>query len=616
LLALACYWPCLRGGFVWDDAAHVTRPELQPAAGLWRIWSDLHATQQYYPLLHSAFWIEHRMWGDATLGYHLTNVLLHAAAAPLLVVALRHLNVRGAFLAGLVFTVHPVCVESVAWISEQKNTLSLVLYLLSALTYLRFEGSRGQPAGARAYFLASLLFAMALLTKTVTATLPAALLVVSWWRRGRLSWRRDVLPLLPWFVVAAASGLFTAWVERRIVGAEGSGFDLTLAQRCLLAGRVTWFYLGKILWPTHLSFVYPRWDAGSEAGGWAGYLAAAVLLTAALALLARRRRGPLAAWLFFVGSLFPALGFLNVFPFLFSYVADHFQYLASIGIITAASAGTARLLGRTTSSVRRCGWGLAAAGVGVLAVLSNAQSRTYADAPTLYRATLAQNPGSWLAHNNLGVWEEGRGELGNAAAEYAQAIRLRGGYEEAQANLGGVLMKLGRLDEATPHLREALRLRPDVVGAHEDLANALSRTPGGLDEAVLQYREALRMDPGFAAGHNNLGNTLLGTPATLDQAAAQFEEALRLDPGYAEAHNNLGIALGAQGRRDEAVAQYREALRLKPDFAEIHFNIAMALLNRPGKSGEAEAELEAFLRVRPGDEAARRILGELRASRR
>ena len=339
-------------------------------------------------------------------------------------------------------------------------------------------------------------------------------------------------------------------------------------------------------------------------------------LGAALALLARRRRGPLAAWLFFVGSLFPALGFFNVFPFLFSYVADHFQYLASIGIITAASAGAAWLLARAPPSMRRCGWGLAAVGTGALAILGNAQSRTYADAPTLYRATLAENPESWLAHNNLGVWEEGRGELGNAASEFAEAIRLRGDYEEAQANLGGVLMKLGRLDEATPHLREALRLRPDVVGAHEDLANALSRTPGGQDEAVLQYREALRMDPGFAAGHNNLGNALLGTAATLDQAAAQFEEALRLDPGYAEAHNNLGIVLAAQGRKDEAVAQYREALRLKPDFAEIHFNIAMALLNRPGNPGEAEAELEAFLRMRPGAEAARRILGELRASRR
>ena len=220
-LTLACYWPALRGEMVWDDDAHVTRPEIRSVAGLWQIWANLRATQQYYPLLHSAFWVEHRLWGDATLGYHLANVLLHAAAAGLLVLLLRRLGVPGAWLAGLLFAVHPVCVESVAWISEQKNTLSLVFYLLAALAYLRFDRDRGRPAAGRAYAAASMLFVCALLTKTVTATLPAALLVVFWWRRGRLSWRRDVLPLTPWFVCALASGLFTSWVERRFGGAEG-----------------------------------------------------------------------------------------------------------------------------------------------------------------------------------------------------------------------------------------------------------------------------------------------------------------------------------------------------------------------------------------------------------
>ena len=319
-LTFACYWPALNGGLVWDDSAHVTRAELQSGAGLWRIWSDPHATQQYYPLLHSAFWIEHRLWGDATLGYHLANVLQHATAACLLVLILRRLNVPGARVAGLLFAVHPVCVESVAWISEQKNTLSLVFYLTAALAYLRFDRDRRHPSAHRAYLLASLLFILALLTKTVTATLPAALLVVFWWRRGRISWRRDVVPLVPWFVLAIASGLFTAWVERRLIGAEGAAFDLTLAQRCLLAGRAIWFYLGKLLWPVHLVFVYPRWDVKTAAAGWTGYLALSVLVTAALWILRRRMRGPLAAWLFFVGSLFPALGFLNVYPFLFSCV--------------------------------------------------------------------------------------------------------------------------------------------------------------------------------------------------------------------------------------------------------------------------------------------------------
>jgi hypothetical protein len=336
-------------------------------------------------------------------------VLLHASAAFLLVLVLRRLRIPGAPLAGIIFAVHPVCVESVAWISEQKNTLSLVLYLLAALAYLRFDGTRGRPAGARAYALASLLFALAILTKTVTATLPAALLLVFWWQRGRLLWRRDLGPLVPWFAASIASGALTVVVERRIVGAEDAGFDLTLLERCLLAGRVTWFYLGKLFCPTGLSFIYPHWNAAAEATTWAGYLAAAT--TAALWLCRRRSRGPLAAWLFFVGSLFPALGFFNVYPFICSYVADHFQYLPAVGIIAAVSAGASLLLCRAALPVRAAGWGLSAAVVAALALLSNAQSRTYADQPTLYKATIDRNPECWMAHNNLGAWYQRHGDL-------------------------------------------------------------------------------------------------------------------------------------------------------------------------------------------------------------
>ncbi|HXQ81665.1 MAG TPA: tetratricopeptide repeat protein [Opitutaceae bacterium] len=683
VLALACYWPALRGGLVWDDDAHVTRPGLQSVAGLWRIWSDPRATQQYYPLLHTAFWVEHRLWGGATLGYHLTNVLLHAASAVLLVLALGRLGVAGARLAGILFAVHPVCVESVAWISEQKNTLSLVFYLLSALAYLRFEGDRGKPASTRAYLLASFLFVLALLTKTVTATLPAALLVILWWRRGRLSWRRDVLPLVPWFVLAVASGIFTAVVERELVGAQGAPFDLTPVQRLLLAGRVVWFYLGKLAWPADLIFVYPRWDAGSAAGGWAAYLVAAALVTAALWLLRGRSRGPLAAWLFFVGSLFPALGFLNVYPFIFSYVADHFQYLASMGIFAAGSAGAAGLLGRAPRPVRAAGWGIVSFLVAALAVLSRAQSRTYADQRTLYETTIERNPECWMAHNNLGLWDEDRGDLegavaqyretlrikgdiasvhnnlggilrtmpggsdeafahiqealrllpdfaeahnnlgvwygdrgdsGNAIAQYGEALRLKPDYAEAHNNLGSVLAANGRLDEAIGHFQEALRLLPGFAEAHNNLGNAWLSTPGRLNDAIAQYQEALRSRPGFGQAHKNLGNALLRVPDRLGEAVAQFEEALRSNPDDAEAHNNLGLALNGQGRTQEALAQYEEALRLMPRYAEIRINIALALLRLPGRENESAAQLEEFLRVRPGNEAATRILAKIRAT--
>ena len=650
-LALACYWPALHGAQLWDDDAHVTRPELQSMAGLWEIWTDLHATQQYYPLLHSAFWLEHGLWGDATLGYHLANVLEHALAAVLLVAVLRRLGVPGAWLAGLLFVAHPVCVESVAWISEQKNTLSLVFYLGAALAYLRFDGGRGQPGAARAYAAASLLFAAALATKTVTATLPAALLVALWWQRGRLGWRRDVLPLLPWLGAGIASGLFTSWVERAIGGAEGAPFDLTLGERCLLAGRVVWFYLGKLAWPGDLMFVYPRWDVRASSGAWAGYLAAAVLVTAALWLLRRRSRGPLAAWLFFVGSLVPALGFFNVYPFLFSYVADHFQYLACIGPIAAFSAGFARLLDRASPGPRGAAVGFAGLLVASLVIASNAQSATYADPGVLYRTTIARNPACWMAHNNLGVWYKDLGRPDQAIAEYREALRLRPDYPQAHNNVGVWCEEHGELEQAVAQYREAVRLKGDYAAAHINLGSALGKMPGRLDEAIGQFREALRIQPNSAAARTNLGTALLKTPGRLHEAIAQFEaavyltprdalahvnlgsalsnvpermndaiaqyeEALRLRPDLADAHNNLGLALDAQGRTDEAVEEFEEALRLTPAVAEIRLNIASALLRVPGRENEAAAQLEAYLRVRPGNEQARQVLAQIRSGRR
>jgi tetratricopeptide (TPR) repeat protein len=645
VLTLACYWPALHGDLLWDDDAHVTRLGLQSLSGLVQIWTSLHATQQYYPLLHSAFWLEHGLWGDSTLGYHLANVLLHAAASALLVLALRRLGVPGSWLAGLLFAVHPVCVESVAWISEQKNTLSLVFYLLAALAYLRFDGIRDQPEARRAYALASALFLGALLTKSVTATLPAALLVVFWWRSGRLDWRRDVGPLVPWFAAAAASGLLTSWVERTVGGAQGGEFDLTLAERCLLAGRAVWFYLGKLVWPSELLFVYPRWDVRNASSGWAGYLAAAVVLTAALWVLRRRSRGPLCAWLFYVGSLFPALGFFNVYPFLFSYVADHFQYLASMGLFAAFAAGIVPRFDGAGANLRAAGLGLAGALVALLVILSNAQSQAYADARTLYTATLEGNPQCWMAHNNLGTWYKDHGDPKQAAAHYQEAlrlkkdyaqahnnlglwceengdtdgaiahfreaIRLKPGFPEAHNNLGSLLGRMpGRLDEAVSEFREALRIVPEFALAHSNLGTALLKTPGHRNEAIAQFEEAIRLEPGFAPAHASLGDALSASPERLDDAVAQFEESLRLDPANAEVHNNLGLALNAQGRVPEAIEHYEEALRLRPGFAEIRLNIAIACLGA-GNRMEAARQLEEYLQVRPANDTTRQILAQI-----
>ena len=478
---LYAYLPALRGGFLWDDDAHVTSAPLRTLQGLARIWTEIGATQQYYPVLHSAFWVEYRLWGDSVLGYHLANVALHAAAAGLLIVILRRLAFPAPWLAGLIFALHPVCVESVAWISEQKNTLSAVFYLAAALYYIRFDQTRRRDL----YFLAFGLFVLALLTKSVTATLPAALLVAFWWVRGRLDWRRDILPLVPWFVVGGASGSFTAWAEARLIGAEGADFSLTALQRLFLAGRVISFYFSKLVWPADLMFIYPRWSLEpGEGWPWAYDLGVALVL-GALALLARRRRGPLAGLLFFAGTLFPVLGFVNVYPFIFSYVADHFQYLASIGIIVPVAWGLVWIAVRLPASANaRAAFLLAVPAT--LGILTWRQCRIYRDADTLNRATLERNPSAWLAHYNLAVSLGNRRDgLQEAISEYQATLRLKPDHWPAHDNLASAFLRLpGHTADAVAEYEKALQLRPDYAEAQNNLAIALGRLPGRGDDLL------------------------------------------------------------------------------------------------------------------------------------
>ncbi len=282
------YQPVWQAGPIWDDDMHLTGPELRSWQGLWRIWTDFRATPQYYPVTHSVFWIEHTLWGDATLGYHLANILLHATAALLVARILSRLAIPGAWLAAAIFALHPVQVESVAWITELKNTLSAVLYLGAAIVYLRFDQTR--KAG---WYWAGLgLFLLALASKTVTATLPGALLVVFWWQRGRLSWNGDVLPLAPFFVLGAGMGLTSAWWELAVNKCVGPEFEFTWIERILIAGRGGWFYLATLFWPANLTFIYPRWQIDSSA--WQQYLFpfATAALLAALWAMRQRSRAP------------------------------------------------------------------------------------------------------------------------------------------------------------------------------------------------------------------------------------------------------------------------------------------------------------------------------------
>jgi tetratricopeptide (TPR) repeat protein len=600
-LALLAYWPALNGGFIWDDAQHVTRPDLRSTDGLARIWTDLSATQQYYPLLHSFFWFEHQLWGDNVLGYHLLNVLLHALAACLVVLVARRLEIPGAWLAGLLFALHPVAVEAVAWISEQKSTFSTVFYLSALLAYLSFDRTRRRSR----YFLALGFFLLALMSKTVTATLPAALLVIFWWKRGRLNGKRDVLPLLPWFAIGISAGLFTAWVERTYIGAAGEDFTLNFLERSLLAGRVAWFYFSKLVLPLGLVFHYPRWTI--DASVWWQYIfpVALLALAATLVWIARRNRAPLTALLLFGGTLFPALGFFNVYPFLYSYVADHFQYLASIAILVALAAALSRLPARARP------W-TAAALLTCYAVLSWSQCQMYQDADTLYRETIRRNPTCWLAHNNLGAnILEIRNQPAEALPYFETALRLNPRCAMAFNNLGNALSKLNRLTEATVAYQSALRLKPEASGTHTNLGNLYTRQ-GRTADALAEHLQAVRLDPRSPQIHNNLGTTY----AQLDrfpEAAAEFESALGIDPNYLQARRNLGFAHLKMGQFARAAESLRIVVQSDPASPEAHFTLGFVLGQIPGRLHEAIAEYQYALRLNPDFAPARQNLANAEA---
>ena len=637
--ALVAYHPAWHGGFVWDDDHHITAPALRSVGGLWRIWFDLGATEQYYPVVHTILWGLYRICGDQPTGYHLVNIVLHATSAYLFAVILRRLAVPGAAVAAVIFALHPVHVESVAWVTEIKNTVSGVFYLWAALLYLRFDETRR----ARTYALALAVFVIALLAKANTSALPAGLLVVFWWQRGRLSWSRDVRPLIPFFVLGLVAGVGVAWFVYALVGAHGAEFHLTIIERVLVAGRAILFYLGKLVWPAGFIFNYPRWDVRPDVWWQYLYPAALAALAGALWWWRGRSRAPLAALLFFGLTISPGVGIVNLYIFRYAFVWDHFQYLASFGIFAIAAAGLVTAARRWRVPAAD---GVMMAVVGVpLACLTWQQASEYRDAETLYRATIAANPASFMAHNNLGAvldtehrkaeaveqYQEAarlepdmapphnnlgkalldEGRIEDARREFAEAVRLDPTSAKAHAGLGDALAREGHPADALTELSESLRLEPDVEETHNNLGVVLDSL-GRTSEAITQYRAALALDPRWAEARNNLG-AALASQGLIDAAADQFAEALEVNPDYVDALRNLGQARARQQRMPEAIHAFEAALRVAPDREDVHYDLAVVLA-RTGATAAAIQQLQAALRLDPADQAARALLARLSGS--
>ncbi len=561
-VTLWAYYPAWNGKPVWDDDAHITKPELRSIEGLARIWIQPGAAQQYYPLVHTVFWVHYHLWGDSTLGYHLFTILMHLIATFLVLLVLRRLAIRGAWFAAMIFALHPIQAESVAWISELKNTLSAVFFLGSVLVYLRFDTERKR----KLYGIALGLFILGLLSKSAIAPLPVALLVIFWWKRGRLTWKHDVMPLLPFIITGMASGCFTAWMEQKfIIGPERNEFHFTFIERCLIAGRAFWFYPGKIFWPVNLIFIYPRWNISQTA--WHQYLfpVAALMLLGAFWALRRRWRAPLTAFLFYAAMLFPVLGFFNAYPFRFSFVADHFQYLAGLGPTALAAAGTDSILRLVQRSRRLLKTTIFVMVSALLGALTWKQSRLYADAATLYQTTLDKNPGCWMAHFNLGTELSKKGRFHDAGSHFRTSLKLNPDNVIAHVSLGNALVSVGHTGEGIAEIQKALdAASPAVaVNARISLGNALLQS-GRIDEGIEYYRKALEIDPVNIAACVNLGNALMQS-GRVEEGMTRYRQALKLNDRSGDARGNLGFALMQIGNNEEAVWNFRRALETDPD---------------------------------------------------
>ena len=570
LLAAVFYLPAmLWGGLIWDDLIWAQSKAVLEWDGLGTLWSwpsRIHREAHYWPLTYTTFWLEHKIWGHAPAGYHVVNVLLHLFNTLLVWRLLLRLAVPGAWIAAAVFAAHPVHVESVAWIIERKDVLSGLFYLTAVLVWLRFLD---KPRPWR-YGLALVLFAAGLLSKSIVVTLPAALLIIQWWKEGRIT-VRDLQRVAPFFLVALVITAF----DLSSVGSRDVVLDYSLPERMLVAARALWFYAAKLVWPTNLAVIYPRWEI-SLGDPWAWlYLAGALALAATLWFTRHRvGRGPLAGALFFAVTLSPVLGFVNHGYMIYSLVADRFQYLAGIGVMAvlvgAAVHGSGRLSGRLKSRSRAAG--LAVVVLAILGTMTWRQSEIYRDEVAFYKHIVSVNPQARSGHYNLGMQLNLAGRPEEALAPARMAVEKRPDHTNAYVVLAAVLIHMERFVEAEEILHRALEIDPGHKGSRREMAKLL-RLQERREEALQAYHALLEIDPDYALAHAFIGDILVQLQR-YDEAVTPLSKALTfikaapsLTPDLPTAHSIhilLGTALRELGRTGAGEAHFRQALALEP----------------------------------------------------
>jgi tetratricopeptide (TPR) repeat protein len=591
-VTIFAYRPSWHGGFLWDDDAYIINNELLTAPDGWqRIWFSLDSPSQYFPLTYSTFRIEHALWGLSTTGYHWVNLLLHVANALLVWAVLARLKVPGAWLAAAIFALHPVQVESVAWITERKNVLMGFFFLLTLLGWIAFVDERTRRPWLF-YCLALVTYVLALSAKATACTLPAALFLILWLQRKPTNMGR-LLEIVPFLVLGIGMGLLAVWWERYHQGTSHAVFPfLSPIERILVPSRAVWFYLSKLFWPSNLTFIYPRWNISPAHLLDYTWLVAGIGACVAIYFLRRYvGRGFEVAATFFVTTLSPVLGFIMLFTFRYTFVADHYQYLACIGPIALASAGIVSLAD-IFKHYHTVIVGAALLIVAMLGALTGRQAATYTDIETLWRTTLARNPECWMAHTNLGLVFLQKGKIDDGIAHYRSALQMQPDSWDAEYNLGTALLAKGQVDEAISHCERAVAMRPTDPDAQVSLGDALLQK-GRIDDAIAHYQKAMTVRSDHFLARYGLGHALL-EKGELDGAIQVCHSALMIRPADADCHTTLAIALEEKGEPAEAIQHYEKALQLAPRSIPMLTNFAWLLAtsqNASLRNGRKAVEL-------------------------
>ncbi len=592
------YLPSINGKFLLDDYSLLFDSQIiKSPAGLYKFWFTTEPID-YWPVTNTTLWIEWRLWGVNPTGYHVTNVFLHIAESLLLWLVLRKLAVPGAFLAALVFAVHPVNVESVAWISSRKNLISLLFFLLSVFCFLKSEETRAPFKKLMSacladgwYWLSLGAFLLAMLGKGDAAPLPAALLLIIWWKR-KIE-KRDFARIVPFVLVATL--LVGVNIRFQTHGRDILVRDVSFSERLLGAGGVVWFYLYKAFIPLKLIFVYPQWKI--DAGNILWYIPSSAVIIVTATLWAFRNswgRPLLFAWGFFCVALIPVMGFTDVGYMDFSLVADRYQHIAIIAVTALIGAGWERWKQKAKEKTTLIASFTAALLICSLMVLTWRQTTLYRDAETLYTQTLRDNPGSWHTWYNLGSKMAENGRFAEAVEYYKKAVQLNPEYARAYTNLGCTLAFLKQYSEAEKHLQQALQLRPNDPDSYVNLGNVMSDTDR-VSEALELYQKAIKIDPNLSEAHQNLGN-VFGKQRKMQESIACFRRALEIRPSFPEAHNSLGLALTKTGQTDEAIEEFKKAVQYRPQYVGAWRNLALTYAD-VSRYGEAVSAAEKALAI-------------------